>query len=96
MYATIWSLLPPLIAIILALVTKEVYSALFIGILAGGLMWSGFGFEGTITHVFNDGIVASLSDSYNVGILVFLVILGILVSLMTRTGGSAAFGRWAS
>ena len=96
MYATIWSLLPPLIAIILALVTKEVYSALFIGILAGGLMWSGFGFEGTITHVFNDGIVASLSDSYNVGILVFLVILGILVNLMTRTGGSAAFGRWAS
>lgn len=95
-YATFWSLLPPVIAIVLALATKEVYSSLFIGIIAGGLMWSGFGFEGTVTHVFNDGIVASLSDSYNVGILVFLVILGILVSLMTRTGGSAAFGRWAS
>ena len=95
-YATFWSLLPPVIAIVLALATKEVCSSLFIGIVAGALMWSGFGFEGTVTHVFNDGIVSSLSDPYNVGILVFLVTLGILVSLMTRTGGSAAFGRWAS
>ena len=96
MNPSFWSLLPPIIAIVLALVTKEVYSSLFIGIVAGGLMWSGFSFEGTVTHVFNDGVVASLSDSYNVGILVFLVILGIIVSLMTKTGGSAAFGRWAS
>lgn len=90
-----WSLLPPFIAIALALITKEVYSSLFIGILAGGLLYSGFKFEGTLTHVFNDGIVASLSDAYNVGILVFLVILGILVCLMNKAGGSAAFGRWA-
>ena len=94
-YQTIWSLLPPVIAIALALITKEVYSSLFIGILAGGLLYSGFSFEGTLTHVFNEGIVASLADSYNVGILVFLVILGALVALMNKAGGSAAFGRWA-
>ncbi|MBR2188854.1 MAG: Na+/H+ antiporter NhaC family protein [Eubacterium sp.] len=93
---TFWALVPPLIAIVLALVTKEVYSSLFIGILAGSLFYSGFSFEGTITHVFQDGIIASLADSYNVGILVFLVILGVMVSLMNRAGGSAAFGRWAS
>ena len=92
---TPWSLLPPVIAIVLALITKEVYSSLFIGILAGGLMYSNFSFEGTLNHVFNDGIVASLSDSWNVGILVFLVILGAMVSLMNKAGGSAAFGRWA-
>ncbi len=93
---TIWSLLPPVIAIALALVTKEVYSSLFIGVLCGGLLYSGFAFEGTITHVFNDGIVSVLSDSYNVGILVFLVILGVMVSLMNKAGGSQAFGKWAS
>ena len=91
-----WSLVPAIIAIGLALITKEVYSSLFIGILTGGLLYSNFNFEGTLTHVFNDGIVASLADSYNVGILVFLVILGAMVSLMNRAGGSAAFGRWAS
>lgn len=95
-YQTFWSLLPPLIAIALALITKEVYTSLFVGIIAGGLLYSGFSFEGTLTHAFNDGIVASLSDPYNVGILVFLVVLGILVMLMNRAGGSAAFGRWAS
>ena len=95
-YKTFWALLPPVIAIALALITKEVYSSLFVGILVGGLLYSGFSFEGTLTHVFNDGIVASLSDPYNVGILVFLVILGILVSLMNKAGGSAAFGRWTS
>ena len=94
-YNTIWSLLPPVIAIALALITKEVYSSLFIGILAGGLLYSNFSFEGTVTHAFNDGIVASLSDSYNVGILIFLVILGAIVCLMNKAGGSAAFGRWA-
>ena len=91
-----WALVPPLIAIILALVTKEVYSSLFIGILAGSLFYSGFSFEGTITHIWQDGIITSLADSYNVGILVFLVILGVMVSLMNKAGGSAAFGRWAS
>ncbi len=93
---TFWSLLPAIIAIGLALITKEVYSSLFIGILCGGLLYSGFSFEGTITHVFNDGIVASVADAYNVGILVFLVILGTLVSIMNKAGGSKAFGRWAS
>ena len=95
-YETIWSLLPPVIAIALALITKEVYSSLFVGILAGGLMYSGFSFEGTMLHVFNDGIVASVTDSWNMGILVFLVILGAMVCLMNKAGGSAAFGRWAA
>ena len=93
---TFWSLLPAIIAIALALITKEVYTSLFVGIIAGGLLYSNFSFEGTINHAFNNGIVASLSDSYNVGILVFLVVLGIIVTLMNRAGGSAAFGRWAS
>ena len=94
-YNTIWALLPPVIAIALALITKEVYSSLFVGILVGGLLYSNFGFEGTVLHVFSDGIVSVLSDSYNVGILVFLVILGTLVCLMNKAGGSAALGRWA-
>ena len=89
------SLLPPVIAIALALITKEVYSSLFIGILVGGLLYSNFSFEGTVLHAFSDGIVASLSDGYNVGILIFLVILGVMVCLMNKAGGSAAFGRWA-
>ena len=95
-YQTFWSLLPPVIAIALALITKEVYSSLFIGIVMGGLLYSNFSFEGTLTHVFNGGVVAVLSDPYNVGILVFLVILGIMVVLMNKAGGSAAFGRWAA
>jgi tetracycline resistance efflux pump len=95
-FATFWALIPPVIAIALALITKEVYSSLFIGILAGGLLYSDFSFEGTILHVFNDGIVSVLSDSYNVGILLFLVILGAIVCMMNQAGGSAAFGRWAS
>ena len=94
-YNTALALLPPVIAIALALITKEVYSSLFIGILVGGLLYSNFSFEGTLTHVFSDGIVASLSDSYNVGILIFLVILGTMVCLMNKAGASAAFGRWA-
>ena len=96
MYASIYSLIPPVVAIVLALITKEVYSSLFVGILIGGVFWSGFRFEKTITHVFQDGIVGVLSDSYNVGILVFLVVLGIMVCMMNKAGGSAAFGRWAS
>ncbi|MCI8869543.1 MAG: Na+/H+ antiporter NhaC family protein [Lawsonibacter sp.] len=94
-YNTALALLPPVIAIALALITKEVYSSLFIGILVGGLLYSNFSFEGTVLHAFSDGIVASLSDSYNVGILIFLVILGTMVCLMNKAGGSAAFGRWA-
>ncbi len=94
-FNTPMALLPPVIAIALALITKEVYSSLFIGILVGGLLYSNFSFEGTVLHAFNDGIVASLSDGYNVGILVFLVILGVMVCLMNKAGGSAAFGRWA-
>jgi len=94
-FNTIWSLLPPIIAIALALITKEVYSSLFVGILVGGLLYSNFGFETTVLHVFNDGIIASVTDSYNMGILIFLVILGALVCLMNKAGGSAAFGRWA-
>lgn len=95
MYATFWALVPPIVAIVLALITKEVYSSLFIGILVGGLFYSGFSFETTLTHIFNDGFAAVLSDSYNVGILIFLVILGAMVSLMNRAGGSAAFGHFA-
>ena len=95
-YATAFALLPPVIAIALALITKEVYSSLFIGILVGGLLYSNFSFEGTVLHVFEDGIASVLSDSYNVGILIFLVILGSMVCLMNKAGGSAAFGRWAS
>ena len=94
-YATILALVPPVVAILLALITKEVYSSLFIGILVGGLFYSNFSFEGTITHIFHNGFVAVLSDAYNVGILIFLVILGAMVSLMNRAGGSAAFGHWA-
>ena len=93
---TAWSLVPPIIAIALALITKEVYSSLFIGIISGALLYSGYNFEGTLNHIFTDGVIAVLSDSYNMGILVFLVILGIMVQLMNRTGGSAAFGNWAS
>lgn len=95
MYATIWALVPPIVAIVLALITKEVYSSLFIGIMVGGLFYSNFSFEGTVTHIFNDGFVSVLSDSYNVGILIFLVILGTMVCLMNRGGGSAAFGHFA-
>ncbi len=95
MYSTVWSLLPPVIAIALALITKEVYSSLFIGIVVGGLLYSGFSFIGTMEHVFIDGMIGSLADASNVGILIFLVILGVMVMLMNRAGGSAAFGRWS-
>jgi Na+/H+ antiporter NhaC len=94
-YATLWALLPPLVAIVLALITKEVYSSLFLGIVVGGLLYSGFSFEGTVTHVFTDGFINVLSDGYNMGILIFLVLLGTMVALMNNAGGSAAFGQWA-
>ena len=98
MTGTFWSLVPAIVAIALALFTKEVYSSLFVGIIIGGLFWAidaSAGFGGFVTHVFNDGLVAQVSDSYNAGILVFLVILGIMVALMNNAGGSAAFGNWA-
>ncbi len=96
LYAGIWSLLPPIIAIVLALITKEVYSSLFIGIVVGGLLHTNFNFEGTVVHVIKNGFIGSLSDAYNVGILIFLVMLGAMVALMNHAGGSAAFGRWAT
>jgi len=102
LYNTAWALIPPLVAIILALITKEVYSSLFVGIAVGGVLYS----LGTtapyvhpvaaLEHIFNGGIIKALADSYNVGILVFLVFLGIIVALMNKAGGSAAFGNWAS
>ena len=103
LYNTFWALVPPLVAIILALFTKEVYSSLFVGIAVGGLLYSldpasalKINPVGALEHIFKDGIISSLSDSYNVGILVFLVFLGIIVALMNKAGGSAAFGNWAS
>ena len=94
-FGTWWAILPPLIAIFLALVTKEVYSSLFVGIVSGGLLYSGFAFEGTLTHVMQKGFVGSIANAYNIGILLFLVLLGSLVAMMNKTGASAAFGRWA-
>lgn len=96
MYATFWALVPPIVAIALALITKEVYSSLFVGILVGAVFYSGFSFEGTVLHIFNDGFIGVLCNSYNMGILIFLIILGAMVALMNNAGGSAAFGRWAS
>ena len=95
-YNTLWAALPPIIAIGLALITKEVYSSLFLGIFVGGLMYSNFAFMPTIIHVFDDGIIANLTDGWNVGILIFLVILGTMVQLMNAAGGSAAFGKWSN
>ena len=93
-YATLLSLLPPIIAIALALITKEVYSSLFIGILSGALLYSNFNIWGLVTNSF-DVMVGKLADSWNVGILIFLVVLGMMVSLVNKAGGSAAYGRWA-
>jgi len=100
MYATVWALVPPVVAIVLALITKEVYSSLFVGIVIGGLFYgnvfqSGFSAERSVLHIFEDGLVGVLSDPDNVGILIFLVVLGVMVSMMNKAGGSAAFGEWA-
>ena len=94
-YGTFQALLPPIIAIALALITKEVYSSLFIGILSGALLYSNFNPWGMVTNSF-DVMVSKLADSWNVGILIFLVVLGMMVSLVNKAGGSAAYGRWAS
>ena len=90
---TLWALLPPVIAIGLALITKEVYSSLFIGILSGALLYSDFSFTGTVDGVINEGLISAVSGS--AGIFIFLIELGIIVALINRAGGSAAFGKWA-
>lgn len=95
-YATGWALVPPLLAIALALITKEVYSSLFIGVVSGAMLYSHFSFEGTLTHVFSGGVISVLSDKWNVGIIIFLVFLGMMVVLMNQAGGSAAFGEWTA
>ncbi len=95
-YATLWSLLPPLIAIVLALITKQVYASLFLGILSGAVLYSNFSFTGTIDHLFQGGFMPAIADAYNIGIILFLVALGAIVVLMNKAGGSAAFGRWAA
>ena len=95
-YATYLGLLPPVIAIILALITKEVYSSLFIGILSGALLATNFNPVATLTTIVNDGFVANVADSWNAGILMFLVLLGMMVALINKAGGSQAFGKWAS
>ena len=95
-YATFAALLAPIIAIVLALITKEVYSSLVIGIIVGGAIYAGGNFEGTLVHVVQNGFIASISDSWNVGIIIFLILLGAIVAMMNKAGGSAAFGRWAA
>jgi len=94
-YSTLMALAPPVIAIVLALVTKEVYSSLFIGILSGALLYSNFNLIGAVDAIVNDGLIANVGDTWNAGILIFLVLLGIMVALVNVAGGSAAFGRWA-
>ncbi len=94
-YSTVLALAPPVIAIVLALVTKEVYSSLFIGVLSGALLYSNFDLIGAVNAIVNDGLIANVADSWNAGILIFLVLLGIMVALVNAAGGSAAFGRWA-
>ena len=94
-YSTFMALVPPIIAIALALITKEVYSSLFVGIVAGALLYTNFNPVATVTSVVNDGLIGSLADSWNVGILIFLVLLGTIVALVNKAGGSIAFGRWA-
>ena len=91
---TFWALVPPIVAIALALITKEVYSSLFVGIVLGALMYTNYSFTGTVTAVVNDGLIESVKGS--AGIFVFLIILGIIVAIINKVGGSQAFGRWAA
>lgn len=93
MYGTFWALIPPVVAIVLALITKEAFSSLFIGILVGALFQCNFAPVATLDTIINDGFVAAIADS--AGIFLFLVLLGIVVALINASGGSAAFGRWA-
>ena len=96
-YGTFWSLLPPIVAIVLALISKEVYSSLFLGVLAGALLYTNFGIWDTVVALVGTdvGLLCVLADSWDMGIIIFLVLLGIMVDLMNKGGGSAAFGRWA-
>ena len=96
MYGTIWALIPPVVAIVLALISKEVYSSLFVGIVVGALFVAGFNPVGALNTMVNDGFIASMADGWNAGIFMFLVLLGIMVALVNSAGGSAAFGRWAA
>ena len=96
LYATIWSLIPPVIAIFLALITKEAFSSLFIGIVAGGLFYANFHPVGAWDAVVVDGFIAAVADPWNAGIFIFLIVLGIMVALVNSSGGAAAFGRWAT
>lgn len=95
MYMTYWSLIPPVLAIVLALITKDVYSSLFLGILAGALFYADFKPVATIDTIIKDGLIYGLTDAWNAGIFIFLILLGIFVALINKSGGSAAFGRWA-
>ena len=99
MIGTFWALVPAIIAIALALITKEVYSSLFLGIVIGAFFFivgsPDPSFGGFLDHLFVNGFIANISDAYNIGILIFLVILGIMVATMNKAGGSAAFGVWA-
>ncbi len=95
MYSTFWALVPPIIAIVLALITKEVYSALFVGILVGALFYSNFNVVKTLDTIINEGFLAGLADAWNIGIFMFLILLGTMVALINKAGGSQAFGRWA-
>lgn len=95
MYATAWALVPPLVAIVLALITKEVYSSLFVGILTGALFYSNFDLETAYVQMLDTGFISSIANKGHVGILVFLIVLGAIVILINRAGGSAAYGAWA-
>ena len=96
MYGTFWALVPPLLAIVLALITKETYTSLFVGILVGSLFVAGFQPVGALDAMINDGFIGAIADGWNAGIFLFLVILGIMVALINAAGGSSAFGRWAA
>ena len=96
MYGTFWALVPPLLAIVLALITKETYSSLFLGILVGALFVGGFNPVASLDTMINDGFIGAIADGWNAGIFMFLVLLGIMVALINSAGGSASFGRWAA
>ena len=104
---TFWALVPPIVAIVLALITKETFSSLFVGILVGALLLAGFNPVETLNYIIGGtvgegdaaqgvGFISALADSWNAGIFLFLVMLGIMVALVNSAGGSAAFGAWAA
>ena len=95
MAGTFWALVPPIVAIVLALITKETYSSLFVGILVGSLFVGGFHPVASLDVMVSDGFIGAIADGWNAGIFMFLVLLGIMVALVNAAGGSAAFGRWA-